>query len=100
MISKLSFILLSALATYISRAVPFFLSWLSRLPKPVRKFLSVMPVAALGALLFPSVLLDFSHAPIAGILGIIAAGAAAWARGGLIVSIMVSVAVTYAVLRA
>ncbi|MCF7954147.1 MAG: AzlD domain-containing protein [Spirochaetales bacterium] len=100
MISKLPFILLSALATYIPRAVPFFMSWLSRLPAPIKKFLAVMPVAALGSLLFPSVLLEFSHAPAAGIIGVIAAAVVAWFRGGLILSILASIVVTYFVLMA
>lgn len=87
--------ILCALVTYLTRAVPFFLSWMKRLPPGVRRFLSVIPIAALGALLFPGVLMEFSFFPPLGLIGLAAAAGAAWLFGGLIVPIAGSILVVY-----
>ncbi len=88
-------LVLCALVTYLPRAFPFFLSWMKRLPAPVRKFLSVIPIAALGALLFPGVFMEFSFLPILGIAGIAAAALLSWLFGGLIIPISASITLVY-----
>lgn len=47
--------------TWILRALPFFTSALDRLPPRAQRFLSVVPAAALGALVIPD---SFSAAPL------------------------------------
>ncbi|SIQ16206.1 Uncharacterized membrane protein [Alkalispirochaeta americana] len=41
------------LGTYLGRALPFWFSRMESLPEGVKRFLEVVPAAALGALLFP-----------------------------------------------
>ena len=45
-----------ALATYLSRFVPFYLLPKEGIPEPVERFLTYVPAAAIGALIFPDVL--------------------------------------------
>lgn len=44
------------LGTYAVRALPFWFSGIDRLPKPIHRFLELVPAAALGALIIPDVL--------------------------------------------
>jgi branched-subunit amino acid transport protein len=97
--SALLFILLSALATYLPRLVPFLIRGLDRLPESFALFLKIMPVAALGALIFPGVILDFMPVPGAGIFGIAVAALIAYLRGGLILPILSSILVAYSYLQ-
>jgi branched-subunit amino acid transport protein len=88
----LLFIFASALATYLPRLIPFLITGLDRLPGPLGLFLKIMPVAALAALIFPGVILDFMPVPAAGIFGIAAAALIAYLKGGLILPIFASIA--------
>ena len=88
-------ILGAAAATYLPRAIPFWLSFPEHLPPFLERFLKSMPVAALGALIFPAVLFSFPERPAAGILGVAAAALAAWFRGGLILPVLVSILTAY-----
>ncbi len=88
-------LILCALVTYLARAVPFFLDWMKRLPRGIRRFLSIIPIAALGALIFPGVFMEFTFFPPLGLIGIAAAAAAAWFAGGLIIPIGGSILVVY-----
>ncbi len=89
-------LILCALVTYLPRVFPFFLSWMKRLPVGIRKFLSVIPLAALGALLFPGILLEFSFFPLLGLAGVLVSGIFAWFFGGLILPIISAILVVYA----
>ncbi len=91
-------LLLCALVTYLPRCFPFFLTWMKRLPAPVRKFLSVIPIAALGALLFPGVFLEFPAFPLLGIAGISVSALLAWRFGGLVLPIASSIVTVYIIL--
>lgn len=88
-------ILGTAAATQISRQLPFFLPWLDNVSPFLRRFLRVMPAAALGALLLPGLLIQFSAAPVAGVVAVAAAALVAWRWGGLILPVLVSIAVAY-----
>ncbi len=51
-------ILVSALATFLVRALPYYASFLDRLPRFLSKSLRLLPIAALGPpLIFPGVIL-------------------------------------------
>lgn len=91
-------ILISALATYTPRALPFFSKKLEILPTQMKKMLSYMPLAALGALVFPGIIVDFSQLPIAGLLGITVAALFAWFRKGMVLPIIGSISTAYVLL--
>ena len=88
-------VLFSAGGTYLSRVIPFLAVFLDKLPVFFKRFLRVMPVAALGALLFPGLLSDFSHAPAAGLVGAAAAAAVALFTKNLIFPVLASIIAAY-----
>lgn len=89
------YILASALVTYLPRALPFFISGLERLPEKLRRLLSLMPVAALGALIFPGVILDFSGHTLAGLAGVATAAIISFFTKSMIAAIVSSILVTF-----
>ncbi len=89
------FIFGAALATYLPRALPFLLPFPEKMPRFLTSVLKVMPIAALGALIFPGVIDSFPKEPMAGILGVVGAAAVAWFRGGLILPVLTSIAAAY-----
>jgi branched-subunit amino acid transport protein len=46
------------IGTYAVRAIPFWFSGIDRLPRPLHRFLELVPAAALGALIIPDVLMQ------------------------------------------
>ena len=83
------------------RIVPYFASSaLSRLPRFVRKCMLLLPVAALGALIFPLALTDFGAMWYAGLAGIAAAFIVSLLKGPMILSIVVALVSTTAMLMA
>ena len=89
-------ILVSALATFLVRALPYYASFLEKLPKFIAKCLRLLPIAALGPLIFPGVILDYrGHSWYAGLLGIGCAFAFAYHKNGMIFPILTSILVTY-----
>lgn len=87
-------IMVGVLATFLPRLLPYFLSGL-KVPPRLERFLSLVPNAALGALILPGLLIDFPARPWAGALGTLAALAWAYFRGGLIVPVLLAFAVTW-----
>lgn len=92
--SLIPVILAAAAATYIPRLLPFLTRSLNALPKKLSRVLRLMPVAALGSLIFPGVILDFQPAALAGIVGIAAAAIISLFKGNMILSILGSIAAT------
>jgi branched-subunit amino acid transport protein len=88
-------VLASSAGTYAARVIPFFISALDRLPPFFKRFLRVMPVAALGALIFPGLLIDFSQEPGAALIAVGAAAATALVTRNLIFPVAVSIAAAY-----
>ena len=83
------------------RIVPYFASSaLSRLPRFVRKCMLLLPVAALGALIFPLAITDFGAMWYAGLAGIAAAFIVSLFKGPMILSIVVALVSTTAMLMA
>ncbi|KGE71412.1 AzlD domain-containing protein [Spirochaeta lutea] len=87
--------LVTAGGTYLPRALPQIFHSSRTLHPRLVTFLEYLPTAALGALILPGTLLDFSHNPWAGIAGLGAAGLVAWIRPGLILPTVCAIAVTY-----
>ena len=72
--NKLVLILTCSAVTLLPRIIPYFASsFLKKLPVFIRKCMLLLPVAALGALIFPLALTDFGAMWYAGLAGIAAA---------------------------
>ena len=92
-------ILVCSAVTLLPRMIPYFASsYLSRLPRFIRKCMMLLPVASLGALIFPLALTDFGTEWYAGLAGVAAAFASSWLRAPMIVSIIIALAVTSGVI--
>ena len=84
--------------TYIPRMVPFVLFKGRNLPLFVRRFLEVLPVCALGALLVPGLFASIPRSPAAAIAGVAVAGGVSLTRGGLLLSVIAGVGASYLIL--
>lgn len=91
-------VLVSAIATAIPRFIPYFSKSINKLPDWVTEKLALLPIAALGALIFPFVILDFPTVWFAGLCGVGAAFFLGFLKQNMIVSIIASIMVTYAIL--
>lgn len=87
-----------SIVTMAPRIVPYFLPFISRLPKFIRKCMLLLPIAALGPLIFPLALTDFGSKWIAGLFGVVSAFVVSYLKGPMILSIIVSLLVTSGVL--
>jgi len=84
--------------TYLPRMAPFVVLRGKNLPPFVRRFLEVLPVCALGALLIPGLFSSIPGHPVAAIAGASAAGAVSLTRGGLLLSVIAGVGTSYLLL--
>lgn len=91
-------ILVSAVATMIVRLLPYYATWLDRLPPFFARALRLLPIAALGPLIFPGVVLDYGTQWWAGLSGISVAALVAWKQRGMVLPILLSIFTTWAVL--
>lgn len=96
--NRIVMILLCAVATMTPRILPLFIHGLDRLPRYLRKCMLLLPIAALGALLFPAALTDFGSQWYAGFIGIAAAFAVSYLGRSMIVSIAVALVATTLIL--
>ena len=88
-------VIVASVATMIPRFIPFYLSFLNKVPPFIKKCMALLPVAAIGALIFPFTILDFLPVWYAGLLGIIAAFVVNYYKQSMLLSIVISVIVTY-----
>ena len=89
------YILETAAATFAVRALPYYTKALNKLPPFVGRAMRLLPIAALGPLVFPGVILDFCPQWYAGLAGIGVSFLIAYTKGGMILPILTSIAVTY-----
>ena len=94
-IPTIVYILATALATFLVRALPYYAKFMNKLPPFVARSMRLLPIAALGPLVFPGVILDFSPQWYAGLAGIGASFLIAYTKGGMIFPILLSILVTY-----
>lgn len=94
-LSVLALMLTAMAATFLPRYLPFLLTK-ARFPAWLERYLRLVPAAALGALILPGLLSDYSQAPLVGVLGVAGAGVYAYFRGGLIVPVLIAFGVTWA----
>ena len=90
-----------AVVNYIIRVIPWFMSDWDRVPLAVRRFLTIMPVAALGALIFPGSILSLADTgrAWAGLGGLVAAAVTAHFSKNLIFPVAAAVLVTWGLLQ-
>ena len=99
--NKIILIVSCAFVTLLPRIVPYFASSaLSRLPRFLRKCMVLLPVAALGALIFPLAMTDFGSMWYAGLAGVAVAFAVSLFRGPMILSIILALLSTAGMLLA
>lgn len=77
-----------ALVTYIPRLLPFVALRSESLPPYVRRFLSLLPVAALGALIFPDGVTAVPGRPWVSVAGIAVAAVLSVLRLGMVASVL------------
>jgi branched-subunit amino acid transport protein len=87
-----------AAVTYIPRLLPFLLLSNKQIPKRVDAFLKCIPIAAIGALIIPGVFSATPDMPMAAASGMAFTIIIGLWRGGIIIPVLGSVAVTYLVL--
>lgn len=87
-----------AAVTYIPRLMPFLLLNRLRIPYKVNAFLKAIPVAAIGALIIPSVLTATPDMPAAALAGMGFTLIYGIFRGGIIVPVLGAVGVTWLML--
>lgn len=88
-------IMVASIATIIPRFLPYFSKSINNLPDFIKDKLELLPVSALGALIFPYAILDFNSVWYAGLLGVIAAFILGYLKQSMIVSIIASIIITY-----
>lgn len=91
-------VLIASIATMIPRFIPYFSPLINKIPKTIQEKLKILPIAALGALIFPFALIDFNPLWIAGLIGVVIAFISGYLRFNMIVSILFSVVATYLLL--
>ena len=87
-----------AAVTYGPRLLPFLFLTNREIPKRVDAFLKCIPAAAIGALIIPGVFSATPDMPMAAVLGMGFTMIYGLWRGGIIIPVLGSVAVTYLVL--
>jgi len=87
-----------AAVTYGPRLLPFFLISNNTISKRVDAFLKCIPVAAIGALIIPGALSATPDMPLAAVSGMAFTLVFGLWKGGIIIPVLGSVAVTYLVL--
>lgn len=96
--NRIIMILTCAFATMLPRIAPLFIHGLDKLPRYIRKCMLLLPVAALGALLFPAALTDFSSQWYAGLGGILLSFIVSYFGHTMIFSIAVALGATTLIL--
>ncbi len=98
--NEIIFIILACAAgNYLLRVIPLFIPGSNSLPPYIKRFLEYMPLAALGALILPGIIVSFPQNPGAGVAGVAAASAVAWLYGGLIMPVIASIGAAWFVLQ-
>jgi len=96
----ITLILFMTVVTYIPRLLPMYFINVEKIPGTLKRFLSFIPYAALGALILPGSIGAISGKPEVSALGIAAAAFIAWFNSNIIVTVFLTVAATYLLLLA
>ncbi|OGR44871.1 MAG: branched-chain amino acid transporter [Desulfobacula sp. RIFOXYB2_FULL_45_6] len=96
--SLIPLILGMAAVTYVPRLMPFLMMTNKRIPGRMDAFLKCIPVAAIGALIIPGVFSATPDMPLAAGSGMVFTMIIGLWRGGIIIPVLGSVAVTCLIL--
>lgn len=80
------------------RVIPFFVPIPEKLPPYLQRCMDLLPIAAIGALVFPGAFHDYGAAWFAGIGGTLTAFLIGYKRKPLIAGIVAAIVVTYLLL--
>ena len=94
----MTIIIIMMAVTYIPRVAPFYLLSSDSIPPMVRRFLSFIPYAALGALLMPGSLYAVNSRPDISAAAIIFAGLLAWFNRNIITTVFLTVVAVWIML--
>ena len=94
-------VLSAAIINYIIRVTPFLMTNWEKVPLAVRRFLTIMPTAALGALIFPGAFTSLADTgrPWAALGGLVAAALTAHFSKSLIIPVAAAVLTTWGILQ-
>ena len=100
-VNIMAVILAAAIINYIIRVTPFLMTNWEKVPLAVRRFLTIMPTAALGALIFPGSVLSLTDTgrPWAALGGLAAAAISAHFSKSLIIPVAAAVLTTWGILQ-
>jgi branched-subunit amino acid transport protein len=94
----LTVIVFMTLVTYLPRLLPMYFINVEKIPFELKRFLSFIPYAALGALILPGSISAINGRPEVSVLGIAFAAFIAWFNSNIIVTVFLTVAATYLLL--
>lgn len=97
--SYLPLIIGMMLVTYLPRLIPLLLMTEKPLNPKLKRFLLYIPYTALSALIVRGILEASPDMRIATLVGIGAAGISSWLKGGLVLSVFISIAAVFVVLK-
>lgn len=94
-------VIAAAVVNYIIRVTPFLMTSWEKVPLTVRRFLTIMPTAALGALIFPGAFTSLTDTgrPWAALGGLGIAALAAQYSKNLIIPVAAAVLFTWGILQ-
>lgn len=88
-------IILMMVVTYIPRLLPMYFFNTEKIPSALRRFLAYIPYAALGALILPGGIYAINGKPGISALGILVAAIIAWFNSNIIVTVSLTVLITW-----
>lgn len=94
----LSVIFFMTVVTYLPRLLPMYLFSVDKIPGDLKRFLSFIPYAALGALILPGSIGAVNGRPEVSALGIAAAAVIAWFNSNIIITVFLTITATYLLL--
>jgi branched-subunit amino acid transport protein len=97
----MAIVLSAAVVNYVIRVTPFLMTNWDRVPLTLRRFLTIMPTAALGALIFPGSFTSLADTgrPWAALGGLAAAAISAHFSKSLIIPVAAAVLTTWGILQ-
>lgn len=100
-VNIMAVVLSAAVINYIIRVTPFLMTNWEKVPLAVRRFLTIMPTAALGALIFPGSFTSLADTgrPWAALGGLAAAAISAHFSKSLIIPVAAAVLTTWGILQ-
>lgn len=94
----LTVIIFMMIVTYLPRMLPMYFINVEKIPGGLKRFLSFIPYAALGALILPGSISAVSGKPEVSAIAIAAAAVIAWFNSNIIVTVFLTVAAAYLLL--